>query len=360
MVVEQLWQPVPGGSGTYVRELARALTERSDVAVTGLSARHRTGPHPDWDPGIPVHASQLPRRALYAGWQHLRLPRAETTVRASDVVHATTWAVPPTRRPLVVTVHDLAFLDRPELFTPHGNRFFQRALQTVRDAADVVIVPSQATADDCVAHGIERGRVRVVAHGTDVPTLTAGDLQDAAARHGLVRPYLMWAGTVEPRKNVPRLLRAYEVALASDPDLPDLVLVGPSGWGAVPEVPSAVRPRVHVTGTVSRRDLHALLAGARAFVFPSLTEGFGLPVLEAMAHGVPVVTSRHTACDEVLGGTGVTVDPLDEGSIARGLLDALGARSSAYGAAGLARAARFTWQASADATVGAYAAAAGA
>lgn len=351
LVVEQLWQPVPGGSGTYIRELLAALARRADVRPVGLAALHRAAPPLDWRVDVAVRQVPLPRRALYAAWQRRAVP-AELLLPGADVVHATTWAVPPTRRPLVVTVHDLAFLGAPEMFTAHGNAFFRRALETVRQRADAVVVPSQATADECVEAGIDPGLLHVVPHGVQVPQVTAADVASARRRYGLPERYVMWAGTVEPRKNVPTLLDAW----ARLGDAPDLVLVGPPGWGEVPEVPSGVGARVHTTGRVPREDLHALYAGADAFVFPSFAEGFGLPVLEAMAHGVPVVTSRGTACAEVLGTAGVLVDPHDPADVARGLAEAL-ADGGTYGPAGARRAATFSWDAAAEATVGAYRAA---
>ncbi|WP_282948102.1 glycosyltransferase family 4 protein [Cellulomonas endometrii] len=352
LVVEQLWQSVPGGSGTYIRELAGALSRRQDVRPVGLAARHPAGPTADWRVDIPVRQVPLPRRVLYAVWQRGAL-RAEVVLPGADVVHATTWAIPPTRRPLVVTVHDLAFLREPAHFTAHGNAFFRRALAAVRDRAHAVVVPSWATADECVAAGLDPQLVHVVPHGVDVPDVTAAQVAAARRRHDLPERYVMWAGTVEPRKNVPTLLDAY----ARLGDAPDLVLVGPRGWGEVPEVPAALRRRVHTTGRVTREDLHALYAGADAFVFPSLAEGFGLPVLEAMAHGVPVVTSRGTACAEVLGTAGVLVDPEDPADVARGIDMALGDRSADLAQAGARRAATFSWDAAAEATLAAYRAA---
>lgn len=356
IVVEQVWQPIPGGSGTYVVELSRALSARPDVEPVGISAWHRGVVSPDWDPEIPVRRSLLPRRALYGAWQHLGVPRVDRANGPLDVCHATTWAVPPTRLALVVTVHDLAFLDGPELFTPHGNSFFRRALDTVRSRAAAVIVPSRATADACVASGIDPARLHVVPHGVEILRPGPDAIADTLRRHGVTRPYIMWAGTVEPRKNVRGLIEAYDL-LARDTDAPDLLLVGPPGWGSLPDIPAHLHDRVRLTGRVSRVDLHALYEGAGAFVYPSLSEGFGLPVLEAMAHGLPVVTSRNTACDEVLGGTGYAVDPLDPSEIAQALRDALGPDGARRAAMGRERSATFRWDRSADRTVQAYRAA---
>ncbi len=344
--------PFPQDPGTYIRGLAHGFADLDDVAAVGIAARHGGATTPDGDPGLPVRFSRLPRQLLYPAWQRLGQPRAERTARGIELCHATTWAVPPTRLPLVVTVHDLAFLQRPEVFTAHGNAYFRRALDAVRDRAAILITPSHDTARACEQAGIEQGRLQVVPHGTDVSPVDSARVGQVVGRHGIRGPYVMWAGTIEPRKNVSTLLAAYAL-LATNPDVPDLVLVGPAGWGALPEIPEAVRARVHLTGHVPREELHALYAGASCFVFPSLAEGFGLPVLEAMAHGAPVVTSRGTACAEVAGDAALLVDPLDTEALAAAVLAAL-EDAAALGRAGIARAAQFTWAAAARSTADAY------
>ncbi|UZN01924.1 glycosyltransferase family 4 protein [Cellulomonas sp. S1-8] len=351
MVVEQCWQPVPGGSATYVVELTRALGRRDDVRVTGVRAAHRSPPPADVRPDVPTRAIPLPRAALYEAWQRTTLPRAEWAVRGAQVVHAPTWAVPGTARPLVVTVHDLAFLDDPTHFTPRGNAYFRRALTRTREQAAAVVVPSRATADALLQHGVGIDRVHVVPHGVRVPQVAAAQVAQVRARLGLDRDYLLWAGTLEPRKNVGRLVAAWSDLPAP---APDLVLVGPTGWGDV-RVPDTAPPgaRVHLTGRLDAADLHALYAGATAFAFPSLREGFGMPVLEAMAHGCPVLTSAGTACAEVAGDAAVLVDPLDVDALAAGLREVLAAGTD-LGRRGAAHAAAFTWDASADAHTAVY------
>ena len=177
------------------------------------------------------------------------------------------------------------------------------------------------------------------------------------AAHGLADRYVLWVGTVEPRKNLPRLLQAF----AAVPGDAELVLVGPKGWneelGArLAELPAGVRGRVRVLGFVPFEDLGPLYAGAAAFCFPSLLEGFGFPVVEAMAQGTPVVTSLGTSTEEIAGDAGLLVDPLDVDAIAGALGRVLGDEQLAarLGELGRAQAALYTWSRSADLVLEAY------
>ncbi|WP_028046875.1 glycosyltransferase family 1 protein [Cellulomonas sp. URHE0023] len=347
MTVEQLWQPVPGGSGTYIVELARGLQE-AGTPVVGIAARHDVADAAARGlGGLTVRTAPLPRTALYESWNRLRAPRAERTAGALDVVHATTWAVPGRRAPLVVTVHDLAFLRSPEHFTSRGNAFFRRALEIVRGEAARVVVPSSATLRDCADAGIGSDRVRVVPHGVRILSADASDVAQWRADHGVHRPYVLWCGTLEPRKNLHGLVAAYALAVDAGLEL-DLVLVGPAGWGgAAQAVQEAMRGlpagTVHLLGHLSERDLHTAYAGAQVFAFPSLWEGFGMPVLEAMAHGVPVVTSRDSSMAEFVDEPAALVDPRDAASIADGILHAAGADHDRLAVEARSAAARYTW-----------------
>jgi glycosyltransferase involved in cell wall biosynthesis len=355
LTVEQLWQPVPGGSGTYVREIAGALSTTDEIELSGIAARH-AAPPADGPLPVPVRHSRLPRRVLYDAWQRAGRPTAEALVPGADVVHATTWAIPATRRPLVVTVHDVAFLDDPDHFTARGNAFFRRALERTRDDADAVIVPSHATADAAVAAGLDPRRITVVPHGVRVPSVD--DVHVARWRRAadVRNDYVLWCGTVEPRKNVASLLHAFVRVAEARADI-DLVLAGPTGWGPQLAVPAGLDARrVHITGRLSATDLAAAYRGARAFCFPSIREGFGLPVLEAMAHGVPVVTSAGTACAEVAGDAALLVRATDPDEIAAALLSAIGPAHDDLVTAGTERAGAFTWEAAAAATLEVYSA----
>jgi glycosyltransferase involved in cell wall biosynthesis len=354
LTVEQLWQPVPGGSGTYIVELIRALGQVPGIAVRGLAAHHDGAPPADWPLDAPVRHAPFPRTVLYEAWQRLGVPRAEWTVPGTDVVHATTWALPATRRPLVVTVHDLAFLHDATHFSRRGNLFFRRALDRTRATADAVVVPSRVTADDCLAAGLDASRLTVVPHGSRVTTPSDLDVRAWRDAAGLTREYILWCGTVEPRKNLRTLLAAVAGAGAALDDV-DLVLVGPQGWGRMPPLPDGLPPeRVHVLGHLDRASLDAAYAGARVFCFPSIREGFGLPVLEAMQHGTPVVTSAGTACAEIAGDAALLVDPLDAGAMAAALVAAAGDARDDLSHRSRARAALFSWDTAARATADVY------
>jgi glycosyltransferase involved in cell wall biosynthesis len=359
MTVEQLWQPVPGGSGTYIRELSAALARRDDVRLTGVRARadddsDRRG----LPPSMALRSSRLPRPVLYEAWTRLRRPAIRGP--RPTVLHATTWAVPPRTAPLTVTVHDLAFRRSPEHFTPRGVAFFERALEITRREASAVVVPSAATRDDCIAAGLAPERIHVVPHGVTALPVTDAQVADFRARHRLARPFVLWCGAIEPRKNLSVLLEAFG-RLVGDTDL-DLVLVGPAGWGGAAADLRARRAalpadRVHVLGAVNWAELHTAYAAARAFCFPSLWEGFGMPVLEAEAHGVPVVTSRGTSMAEVSGDGAVLIDARDPDDVAAGLREATGARHAELSASAAANAVGYTWERSAALHMAAYRAA---
>ena len=362
MTLEQCWHPVPGGTAVAALELARALRDRPGLELVGVSARHRRPPEPQWRPPIPTQALPLPRLALYEAWHTLRRPRVERATGPVDVIHATGVAMPPSSRPIVLTVHDLAYLDYPEMFSRAGVRFFHRALAIALEEATLVLCSSLATLEHCRRAGFDEGRLRHVPLGVRAEPAGDDDVRRARDAYGLGGRYVLWTGTVEPRKNLGGLLRAFALL---DEEV-DLALVGPPGWNEdlealLARLDAGVRARVRRLGWVPADDLGPLYAGADVFCFPSLLEGFGFPVVEAMAQGTPVVTSTATSTEELVeGGVGIAVDPRSPEDIAAALARVLGdgELAASLAAAGRTRAAEYTWARTADLVAAAYAEAA--
>ncbi|WP_421120533.1 glycosyltransferase family 4 protein [Aquihabitans daechungensis] len=358
VTVEQCWHRVPGGTATSTLGTLRALAGRADLDLVGVAARHAGPPPEAFALPIPVQHLPLPRLALYEAWHALRHPAVERATGPVDVVHGTAIAVPPTKAPLVMTIHDLAFLADRTQPTRHGLRFFERGTELARRHAELILVPSEATAAECREHGFASDRIRLVPWGVDAAAVTAEQVDAARRARGLERPYVLFVGTMEPRKNLAGLIQA--VALLAGREI-DLVLVGPEGWNEdVSKLLATLDGTgigVHALGFLAPGELPPLFAGCAAFCFPSLREGFGMPVLEAMAHGAPVVTSSGTATAEVAGDDALLVEPEDHEAIAKAIARILDdpALADDLRARGRARAAAYTWERTADLTAAAYA-----
>jgi glycosyltransferase involved in cell wall biosynthesis len=360
VTLEQCWHRVPGGTAQAALESIRAVQAHGAVDQVGVSAWHRHPPEVPWRPPVEVRALPLPRRALYEAWHRARRPSVERATGPVDVIHATGMAVPPPSAPLVVTVHDLAFLRDRSRATRHGMAFFTRAIALARRDATLVIAPSEATLADCRANGFDPARLRLVPWGIDPRPATDDEVAAVRARHRVWGRYVLFTGTIEPRKNLPRLLDAF--ARLDRPDV-QLVLAGPQGWNEdLSRRMAPIRERVAAVGFLAPDELRALYAGADVVCYPSIEEGFGLPVLEAMVQGAAVVTSSTTATAEVGGDAAVLVEPTDVAAITdalRALLDDPDRRAR-LGAAGRRRAAEvFPWSATAAALEAVYHEAAG-
>lgn len=317
--VEQLWHRIPGGTARATRETLIALRGVETIQTRGLAAWHRPARRAVAAAIGDVTYVPLPRRLLYEGWLRLGQPSVERMGGGGDVVWAASMIPPPSRLPMVATVHDLGFLDHPERSTRRGRAFFPRIWSAVRERAAVIVCPSQVVVEDCVRHGVEPSRLRVVPWGVAPPISSPERVREVRASLRLPERYVLWVGTLEPRKNLPRLVEAMEKV----PGVP-LVVVGPTGWNLDgSDVLAPLGGRAHRLGAVDEMTLSSLYAAASVFAFPSLVEGFGLPVLEALAHGTPVVTSAGTATAEVADGAARLVDPTDPSAIASGIEAAL-------------------------------------
>lgn len=366
--LEQCFQRPPGGIGRYAAELARLLPETDDpvdggrVELVPFVARHSVREiDAVWSElGLALSpvVLRVPRRALYELWNRWGRadPLADThadanALRDVDVVHAPSVAVPPRgRAPLVVTVHDAAPLLFPGTYTRLGRRFHELGFAAAAARGDAIVAPSSAAADEVAEHTtIARDRIRPIHHGVD-HTL-AGETQVEAVRlvFDLEAPYVLWVGTLEPRKDVGVLVDAFARAI-EDARLPhDLVLAGPRGWlsesDAVARRASVLGRRVRFTGPLSSDELRALYRGADLFALPSRHEGFGLPALEAMAQGTAVACSDLPVLREISGGRARFVTPGDVDGWADALVTLLGdaAARTALGEAGRVHALGFTW-----------------
>lgn len=344
------------GTGRYTEELIRHLVAlEADLDLTvwwplGVA------------PGPWAQAVTLVTHARTA-WGRLRLERmVQRTGHDFDVVH-----YPASIGPLdgganvVVTVHDCIFMRHPDWFRWERAEYYRWAgCRSARRAARVV-ADSEATAYDLrELMGVQPGRIDVVPLGVDRQFQPVAQSERAAVRqqYRLPSEFMLYVGTLEPRKNIARLIRAWD--RVADGLAEDLVIAGRAGW-KTEEIADALegarhQSRIHLCGFIEQEDLPAVIGAARSFVWPSLFEGFGLPVLEAMACGVPVLTSNNSSLPEVAGEGALLVDPESDDAVAEGLQrissdDLLRARLAA---AGLARAAEFTWERTAKQTLAVY------
>lgn len=367
------------GVSTYTRELITAFAAE-DHGVTpemwflgrrteALASRLTPGLQ-RLQPDVPLHIAKVSNQLVYSPralrfWRAAPrwLPAPEWLPSEAELYHAPYWPLPPSRRvPMVLTIHDLVALDHPEWSHPRVVEEC-RTIQRLAQRASRVICPSEHSRDQVLEHcRLDPTRVVTIPAGVAPGFLDAiGYADTASARdlYGLDRPYLVSLSTFEPRKNLGRLVAAYDRLCERCGPLWDLVLIGAAGWGdtRIDEMlKQPRRGRVILPGRVSQQQLAPLLAGADAMAFVSLAEGFGLPPLEAMAVGCPVVASNTTSLPEVLGDAGLLVDPKDIDAISAGLERVLtnSTLANEISTKGRARAAEFTWRRAAAETAAVY------
>jgi glycosyltransferase involved in cell wall biosynthesis len=371
------WQGA--GIGRYTRELihtAAALEE--DIAYVLFYAAVGLPPYLSaMEQLCAAHANvravpiPLSPRVLTILWQRLRLPlRIEWFVGPLDVVHAPDFALPPTAARTLLTIHDLTFLVHPECFEPASQRYLHQVVRRSLKRADMVLADSEATRNDLarLLH-VPHSQSTVVYPGVSprFRPLPRETVEPERQRLGLPERFLLFVGTLEPRKNMVRLLEALSILYRQQEgqekgqeehiECPPLVVVGRKGW-LYEEIFAAIErlsltEHVHFLDFVDDETLPTLYNLAEVFVYPSLYEGFGLPVAEALACGTAVVTSHVASLPEVAGKAAVMVDPTDVHAIAEGIRHAL-ANADTLWAGGPPQVAPFTWEAAARALITCY------
>lgn len=363
--------PRPTGVGVYAGRMVRHLPREDPSSRFTAWYVHGRGlwrPRRFFDevrtPNLRERALKVPGRIVETVANRFAVPRVEWSAGAFDCLLATNFLPPPTSSDAVVmVVHDLAFERLEPNMAPHISDRWRRRLDRWLARAAAVIVPSTSTRDDLVAaHPVHPGKIHVVPLGVDMDAFApppAEAIEAARDRHGLDRPYALFVGGVDPRKNLEALVRAF---VRLEPGTQLAIVGGAVRWN--PEADArfesllaglepAARARIVRTGWVPEDEKVALMSGASFLAYPSLYEGFGFPVLEAFAAGVPVLTSRVSSLPEVAGDAAVLVDPHDEGSIAAGLEELFGDADlrGVLAAAGLVRATGFTWERCARSTL---------
>ena len=350
------------GIGRYTWSLITALIAQCPAdEFTLLTPRNPAG---HWQRLNALNAKYrhlpLSERTLKRIWHRLRLPLfADLLMGGADVFYAPDFVLPPLwRAPGVITVHDVSYRLFPDSYPDSLRSYLEAVVPRNVARADLVLVDSAATQRDLIAtYEVDPAKVEVLYCGVDPvfqPQDSRAARQAVRQRYGIEEPYFLSVGTIQPRKNIARIIAALQGVVESG--FPHhLVHVGQPGWLYEPIFAAPrehhVSDRVHfLTGVDSDEDLATLYCGATAFVFPSLHEGFGIPVLEAMACGTPVITANVSSLPEVAGEAAILVDPTDVSAIGEALVELAaneGLRAQLV-AAGRARAARFTWQRAAE------------
>ena len=351
------------GVGNYCYYLLKNLLDLSSPAQFVGFASGRSRPQLDALAGrVPYRWLPCPTRLLYKSWTHLRQPQVDGLLGGVDVYHATNYFLPPARSAKrVVTIHDLAFIAAPEWCSPKIVEPFSGGMKRFAREADGILVYSESTKNDVLRYlDADPAKITVAPMAVDesfTPMPRERAVAHVKTRYGIDGPFLLFVSTLEPRKNIPTLLRTF----AKLTELPHrLVMIGSVGWNAEPIFQTIkelrLEDRIIRPGFVPHLELPAFYCAADAFVFPTLYEGFGLPLLEALLCGCPVVTSDNSSVPEVTGGAALATDAMDVDGFADAVRRMLSddALRTALIARGLEHAKRFSWKACAEVTLDVY------
>jgi glycosyltransferase involved in cell wall biosynthesis len=319
--IDPMFSRVPGGTGRYTSEIVKWLSKidrsneyklmstYSENAVLEINQPNFTF----------LKLSILPREVLYPMWQFLRLPGIDKLIEGSDVVHLPSLVIPPFSRKikLVVTIHDLAFLIFPQFYTRWGQICMKRGLQIATAKTDKFIADSHFTKDQIVElTGIPEEKIKVIHLAADAryrPVNDRSEIERVLTAYKIDSEYILYLGTLEPRKNIVKLIEAFYLFRNNYSHPLKLVIGGKRGWlyqdifNRVEELD--LGKDVVFPGYIPEDDIPTLMSAATVFVYPSIYEGFGLPPLEAMSCGTPVITSNISSLPEVVGNAGIMVNP---------------------------------------------------
>ncbi len=356
--------PAPTGVGNYCYYLLKhLLADYGDVDFVGFASGRRRPALQELDGRLYYRYMPVPTRALYRAWLRWGRPRVDRLLGGVDVYHATNYFLPPVQAARrVVTIHDLAFLVSPELASPRIVGPYSKHMARFAGEADHILTYSEATKADVVEYlEVSPDKITVAPMAVD-DGFALVPREEAARRvketYGIDTPFLLFVSTLEPRKNVPTLLRAFAKITRYYPHR--LVLIGSVGWNADDIFRTLDKlnlgDRVVRPGFVPHRELPIFYCAADAFVFPTLYEGFGLPLLEALTCGCPVVASDNSSVPEVTGDAALRSPAHDADAIAEDISRVLSneALREEMVRRGLAHARRYSWKACARATYNVY------
>ena len=359
------------GIGRFTRELIRAalaLDEDNDYRLLVAGRQPVAQAHlPRASRGYRLVQTPISERNLVRLWHRLQIPLpVEVFLGRVDIFHSPDFVLPPVARAVkVLTIHDLSFLRVPECADPRLRWYLGQVVPRSVRRADFLLADSESTRRDLVELlGVPPDRVQVIYGGVDAMFAPVGDaeaLRRAREKYAHGRPFILAVGTLEPRKNYPTLIRAFARARQAARLPHALVIVGRKGWVYEPIFAAVddlgLHDEVIFPGFVPDEELPALYNAADVLVTPSFYEGFGLPALEAMACGTPVIVSDVSSLPEVVGEAGVRIDPRDEAGLAEAIVRVVGDSALRAGLreAGLRRAREFTWDRAARELLGVYA-----